>query len=93
MTTVETQMFQNETEELISGSEAIAIACAFRFGIELDTAINDMLDEVKRLGGDAGVIAVTRNLEIATLYNSDGMKRASVSSSQSLQVATFAAIQ
>ena len=52
-----------------------------------------MLGEVKRLGGDAGVIAVTRNLKIATLYNSDGMKRASVSSNQSLQVATFAAIQ
>ena len=28
MTTVETQLFQTETEELISGSEAIAIACA-----------------------------------------------------------------
>ena len=36
---------------------------------------------------------VTRNLEIATLFNSDGMKRASVSSNQSLQVATFTAIQ
>ena len=28
MTTLETQLFQTETEELISGSEAIAIACA-----------------------------------------------------------------
>jgi pyruvate ferredoxin oxidoreductase alpha subunit len=28
MTTVETQLFQTETEDLISGSEAIAIACA-----------------------------------------------------------------
>lgn len=80
-------------EHIIRAGGAITIACAFRSGINLDTATNDMLDEVKRLGGDAGVIAVTRNLEIATLYNSDGMKRASVSSNQSLQVATFTAIQ
>lgn len=76
-------------EHIIRAGGAIAIACAFKAGIELDTAINDMLDEVKRLSGDAGVIAVTRELEIATLYNSDGMKRASGSSNQSLQVATF----
>ena len=48
-----------------------------------------MLDEVKRLGGNAGVIAVTREREIAMLYNSDGMKRASVSTDLPLQVATF----
>jgi isoaspartyl peptidase/L-asparaginase-like protein (Ntn-hydrolase superfamily) len=59
--------------------------------MKLDKAISDMLDEVKRLGGDAGVIAVTRQSEIATLYNSDGMKRASVSTQQALQVATFRA--
>ena len=76
-------------EHIIRAGGAIAIACAFKSGIDLDTAINDMLDEVKRLGGDAGIIAVTRDSEIATLYNSDGMKRASVSSDQSLQVATF----
>ena len=55
--------------------------------------INNMLDEVKRLGGDAGVIAVTRDLGIATLYNSDGMKRASVSTQQARQVATFSQLQ
>jgi len=32
---------------------------------------------------------VTRDLQIATLYNSDGMKRASLSTQQPLQVATF----
>ena len=52
-------------------------------------AINEMLDEVKRLGGDAGVIAITRDAEIATPYNSDGMKRASVSVQQAMHVATF----
>ena len=67
----------------------MSIACAYKAGALLDKAINDMLDEVKRLGGDAGIIAVTKNLEIATVYNSDGMKRASVSSQQPLHVATF----
>ena len=76
-------------EHIIRAGGAISIACAFKSGVELDKAINDMLDEVKRLGGDAGIIAVTRDSAIATLYNSDGMKRASVSTKQALQVATF----
>jgi isoaspartyl peptidase/L-asparaginase-like protein (Ntn-hydrolase superfamily) len=77
-------------EHIIRAGGAVSIACAFKSGASLETAINDMLDEVKRLGGDAGVIAVTRQSSIATLYNSDGMKRASVSSQQQLTVATFA---
>ena len=76
-------------EHIIRAGGAVSIACAFKSGVELDKAINDMLDEVQRLGGDAGIIAVTRDSTIATLYNSDGMKRASVSSKQPLQVATF----
>lgn len=80
-------------EHIIRAGGAVSIACAFRAGVLLDKAINDMLDEVRRLGGDAGIIAVTRKLEIATLYNSDGMKRASVSSKQPLQVATFTQIR
>jgi len=76
-------------EHIIRAGGAVSIACAFKSGVGLDKAINDMLDEVKRLGGDAGIIAVTRDMEIATLYNSDGMKRASVSSGQALNVATF----
>jgi len=77
-------------EHIIRAGGAVSIACAFKAGVALKKAINDMLDEVKRLGGDAGIIAVTKNLEIATVYNSDGMKRASVSSQQPLHVATFA---
>jgi len=77
-------------EHIIRAGGAVSIACAFKAGVPLDKAINDMLDEVRRLGGDAGIIAVTKDLEIATVYNSDGMKRASVSSQQPLHVATFA---
>jgi L-asparaginase / beta-aspartyl-peptidase len=76
-------------EHIIRAGGAISIACAFKSGVDLNKAINDMLEEVKRLGGDAGVIAVTRQSNIATLYNSDGMKRASVSTNQTLHVATF----
>jgi len=76
-------------EHIIRAGGAISIACAFKSGVKLAKAINDMLDEVQRLGGDAGIIAVTRDSAIATLYNSDGMKRASVSTNQPLQVVTF----
>ena len=48
-----------------------------------------MLDEVKRLHGDAGIIAVTSKGEIAMHYNSEGMKRAYVSRDAELLVATF----
>lgn len=76
-------------EHIIRAGGAVSIACAFKSGVALEKAVNTMLDEVKRLGGDAGVIAITKNLEIAALYNSDGMKRASVSTNQPLRVATF----
>ncbi len=76
-------------EHIIRAGGAISIACRYKSGTALNDAINEMLDEVKRLGGDAGVIAVTRDAQIATPYNSDGMKRASVSSEQKLKVATF----
>ncbi len=49
-----------------------------------------MLDEVKRLGGDAGIIAVTNEGEIAMPYNSEGMKRACVAKDSAITVATFA---
>ena len=76
-------------EHIIRAGGAVSIACAFKAGVALDRAVNDMLNEVKRLGGDAGIIAVTRDLEMATIYNSDGMKRASASSQRALEVATF----
>jgi len=57
--------------------------------MKLDAAIGEMLDEVKRLDGEAGVIVVTRNGDIAMPYNSAGMKRASVSADGTVSVATF----
>lgn len=77
-------------EHIIRAGGAAAIAFRYRSGLSLDEAIQEMLVEVKRLGGDAGVIAVTRDGKIAMPYNSAGMKRASVSTDGALTVATFA---
>jgi isoaspartyl peptidase/L-asparaginase-like protein (Ntn-hydrolase superfamily) len=76
-------------EHIIRAGGAISVACKVRSGANVDDAIGEMLDEVKRLGGDAGVIAVTSGGQIATVYNSEGMKRASVSATEALFVATF----
>jgi isoaspartyl peptidase/L-asparaginase-like protein (Ntn-hydrolase superfamily) len=77
-------------EHIIRSGGAAAIAFRFRSGLTLRDAVQEMLDEVARLGGDAGIIAVTRSGEIAMRYNSEGMKRASDSSSTGLVVRTFA---
>ena len=62
----------------------------YKSGVDIDQGVADMLDAVTRLGGDAGVIAITHDLEISMSYNSDGMKRGSVSTQQPVYVATFA---
>lgn len=77
-------------EHIIRSGGAAAIAFRYRSGMALTDAIAEMLDEVKRLGGDGGIIAVTRSGELAMPYNSQGMKRASVSTVSPLHVATFA---
>lgn len=77
-------------EHIIRAGGASSIAFRYKSGVSLDDAVQELLDEVKRLGGDAGVIAVTRDGSIAMPYNSEGMKRASVSSASDLKVLTFA---
>ncbi len=59
-------------------------------GDTLEEALWRMLDEVERLGGNGGLIAVTNKGEIAMAYNSDGMKRASVSNTSEVMATTFA---
>jgi len=81
--------FTGTGEHIIRAGGATAIAFRYRSGVALADAIEETLKEIKRLGGDAGVIAVTRRGEIAMPYNSQGMKRASVSTDSSLTVATF----
>ena len=84
--------FTGTGEHIIRSGGATAIAFRYRSGVALADAIEETLNEIKRLGGDAGVIALTSKGEIAMPYNSEGMKRASVSNDSSrstITVATF----
>ena len=76
-------------EHIIRSGGASLIAFRYRSGVPLEAAAQEMLDEVARLGGDAGVIAVTRDGSIAMPYNSEGMKRACGTSASDIVVATF----
>jgi isoaspartyl peptidase/L-asparaginase-like protein (Ntn-hydrolase superfamily) len=76
-------------EHIIRAGGAISIAYKIRAGATVKVAVEEMLAAVKRLGGDAGIIAIARDGEIVMDYNSEGMKRASVSSSEAVTVATF----
>jgi isoaspartyl peptidase/L-asparaginase-like protein (Ntn-hydrolase superfamily) len=76
-------------EHIIRAGGASSIAFRMRSGLSLRDAAQEMLDEVARLGGDAGLIAIDRSGAIVMPYNSQGMKRASGSSTTDISVATF----
>ena len=76
-------------EYFIRTAAAVTVASLFRAGRTLDEAVADVLDDVARMGGDGGIIAVTATGEISMAYNSDGMKRAAVSDRQPLDVRSF----
>ncbi len=78
-------------EYFIRAGGALTAANGYKLaGDTLEQALWRMLDEVERLGGDGGLIAVNEKGEIAMAFNSDGMKRAAVSSSSELVSTTFA---
>ena len=77
-------------EHIIRSGGASSIAFRYKSGVPMEDAAQEMLDEVARLGGDAGVIAVSRDGSIVMPYNSEGMKRACAASHSDLIVATFA---
>ena len=77
-------------EHIIRSGGASSIAFRCKSGASLEDAAQEMLDEVARLGGDGGLIAVNRSGEIVMPYNSQGMKRACASSSSDIVVRTFA---
>ncbi len=81
--------FTGTGEHIIRSGGAIAIAHQFKAGRTLQEAADDILAEIKRLGGDAGVIAVTKSGEMVMTYNSDGMKRAAVATNLPLVTTTF----
>ncbi len=58
-------------------------------GATLDQAAQAVIDEIGRLGGDGGLIAVDRQGRIAMPYNSQGMKRAWATSAGQIGSAVF----
>ena len=78
-------------EYFIRSGGASLLANGYKMaGDTLEQAVWRMLDDIESLGGDGGVIAVTKTGEIATAYNSDGMKRAYTSNAQDIIATTFA---
>ena len=76
-------------EYFIRTAAAVSVASRYKAGQALDDAIDTVLDEVKAMHGDGGIIAVTADGYISMRYNSEGMKRAAVVSGKDMQVATF----
>ncbi len=76
-------------EFFIRTAAAVSAANRVRAGQALADALDSVLDDVARLGGDGGIIAVTAAGEKAMRYNSEGMKRASIGDNASLEVKTF----
>ena len=77
-------------EPFIRNCAAYDIAAQMRYGgIEMNEAARATLDKVKTLGGDGGVIAIDRAGNIIMPYNSDGMKRAAISSTMDKVVRVF----
>lgn len=81
--------FTGTGEHIIRSGGAIAVSHHYKAGASLAEAAKRVLDEIKRLGGDAGIIAVAKTAEVVMPYNSDGMKRAAAGSDMPLLVATF----
>ena len=78
-------------EFFIRSGGALTIANRYKLASDtLEQALWYMLDDVQALGGDGGVIAVSSSGEIAIAFNSDGMKRASVSHQQECLATVFA---
>ncbi len=76
-------------EFFIRTGAALAVAYKVKAGASLSQAIDEVLADIKHLGGDGGIIAIDATGRIETIYNSEGMKRASVDSCNTVFVATF----
>jgi isoaspartyl peptidase/L-asparaginase-like protein (Ntn-hydrolase superfamily) len=73
---------------LAGGAQDVASRVRYQ-GAELGQAAQGLIKDVGRQGGHGGVIAVSREGEIAFAWNSDGMKRAGVGPDRPLFSATF----
>ena len=76
-------------EYFIRTGAALSVACRFKAGASLSQAIDEVLADIRHLGGDGGIIAVDSTGCIEMIYNSAGMKRAAVDAGGNVFVATF----
>jgi len=76
-------------EYFIRTGAALAVAYKVKAGASLNQAIDEVLADIKYLGGDGGIIAANSAGDIEMVYNTEGMKRASIDNSDNLFVATF----
>ena len=77
-------------EYFILAGGARDVSARMRYqGLTLGEAAAAFIEEVGKIGGDGGLIAVSKTGEVAMAFNTAGMKRASISSSQPAFVATF----
>jgi isoaspartyl peptidase/L-asparaginase-like protein (Ntn-hydrolase superfamily) len=77
-------------EYFIRANAAADVSARIRYAGEApETAMQGALDDVKRLGGEGGMIAVTANGDVLALTNSGGLKRGLADSNGRFEVATF----
>jgi len=73
---------------LAGGAQDVASRVRYQ-GADLGQATQGLIKDVARQGGNGGVIAVSREGDIAFAWNGDGMKRAGVGPDRPLFSATF----
>jgi L-asparaginase / beta-aspartyl-peptidase len=77
-------------EYFIRANAAADVSARIRYGDQpFARAVAGALDDVKRLGGHGGMIAVSATGELAWGFNSSGLKRALADSQGRFDVATF----
>lgn len=77
-------------EYFIRTGGAYSVSARLRFQkVSLQQAVDDFIAEVGALGGNGGVIAVSASGEVATAFNSSGLKRATAGSGREPLTAIF----
>ncbi|MFC7379268.1 isoaspartyl peptidase/L-asparaginase family protein [Brevundimonas sp. GCM10030266] len=74
-------------EGFLRAVAAYDVSARLRYaGADLETAAQAVIAEVGRLGGDGGLIAIDRSGRVVLPFDTPGMKRASLTSSEPLRV-------
>jgi isoaspartyl peptidase/L-asparaginase-like protein (Ntn-hydrolase superfamily) len=78
-------------EYFIRAAAAADVSARIRYGgATLEDAVQGALDDVKHLGGEGGMIAVSADGTLVANCNSGGLKRGLMDSEGRFEVATFA---